>query len=244
MFICRFADGKTRGRNVISDSETQKAFASPGLAGTVNGSAVDQVMLQFQESMLQMTNSFLQTQQHVMLVYLKTRSTSGKAIPFFEVQPKATPAVLPTPTIRPISDPIARPANPQPAIEVRNDEPPEQSQAVRSNPLSSATGDGIKSDSENAPEQVILLDSEGLVSAFVELVSQRTGYPVDMLDPDLDLESDLGIDSIKRVEILSNFRRLLSEEMQQQFEGSLEELAGLRTLHGISDWIRGIPQQV
>ncbi len=34
------------------------------------------------------------------------------------------------------------------------------------------------------------------------MVSERTGYPLDMLDPDLDLEADLSIDSIKRTEIL------------------------------------------
>jgi acyl carrier protein len=202
-------------------------------------------MIQFQESMLQMTNSFLQTQQHVMLAYLKTRSTSTEAMPFFELPPTATTLVVPTNLIRPMADPITRPANPQPTIDVLDDEPPEQIQTGESIPVKRSTpGDSIESHSETAPEQMILLDSDGLVSAFIELVSQRTGYPVDMLDPDLDLESDLGIDSIKRVEILSNFRRLLSEEMQQQFEGSLEELAGLRTLQGISDWIRQIPQQI
>jgi 3-oxoacyl-(acyl-carrier-protein) synthase/acyl carrier protein/NAD(P)-dependent dehydrogenase (short-subunit alcohol dehydrogenase family) len=34
-------------------------------------------------------------------------------------------------------------------------------------------------------------------------LAQETGYPVDSLTPDLDLESDLGLDSIKRVEILA-----------------------------------------
>jgi acyl carrier protein len=34
-------------------------------------------------------------------------------------------------------------------------------------------------------------------------VVQRTGYPEEMLDLDLDLEADLGIDSIKQVGILA-----------------------------------------
>ncbi len=34
------------------------------------------------------------------------------------------------------------------------------------------------------------------------LVSARTGYPADMLGPDLDLEADLSIDSIKRTELV------------------------------------------
>jgi polyketide-type polyunsaturated fatty acid synthase PfaA len=36
-----------------------------------------------------------------------------------------------------------------------------------------------------------------------EVISELTGYPADMLNLDMDIESDLGIDSIKRVEILS-----------------------------------------
>jgi acyl transferase domain-containing protein/aryl carrier-like protein len=33
-----------------------------------------------------------------------------------------------------------------------------------------------------------------------------TGYPIDFIDPAMDLEGDLGIDSVKRMEILSGFR--------------------------------------
>ena len=36
-------------------------------------------------------------------------------------------------------------------------------------------------------------------------MSERTGYPADMLGLDADLEGDLGIDSIKRVEIAGTF---------------------------------------
>ena len=41
------------------------------------------------------------------------------------------------------------------------------------------------------------------------MVSDLTGYPPEMLDLDMDLEADLGIDSIKRVEILSQFEEKL-----------------------------------
>jgi hypothetical protein len=58
-----------------------------------------------------------------------------------------------------------------------------------------------------------------------------------MLDPTLDLEADLGIDSIKRVEILNNFRKLLPESTQTKLETGIEKLAGTKTLQGIVDWI-------
>ena len=51
-------------------------------------------------------------------------------------------------------------------------------------------------------------DIEKLV---LETVSDKTGYPTDMIDADMELESDLGIDSIKRVEILSDLNKKLGE---------------------------------
>lgn len=40
-----------------------------------------------------------------------------------------------------------------------------------------------------------------MLRVVLEIISERTGYPVDMIEPDLDLEADLSIDSIKRAEI-------------------------------------------
>lgn len=47
------------------------------------------------------------------------------------------------------------------------------------------------------------LDVDGICTLLVDIVSEKTGYPTDMIDPDMDLESDLGIDSIKRIEIFA-----------------------------------------
>ncbi|MBP1685847.1 MAG: beta-ketoacyl synthase, partial [Deltaproteobacteria bacterium] len=38
------------------------------------------------------------------------------------------------------------------------------------------------------------------------LFAEKTGYPVDMLDPDLDLEADLGIDTVKQAELFATIR--------------------------------------
>ena len=66
-------------------------------------------------------------------------------------------------------------------------------------------------------------------TAFLAIVSEKTGYPVDMLELGMDMEADLGIDSIKRVEILG--------AMQEQYPDlpsiSAEELVALRTLEQI-----------
>ena len=41
---------------------------------------------------------------------------------------------------------------------------------------------------------------------LLSVVADKTGYPVDILEMDMGLEADLGIDSIKRVEILSSLQ--------------------------------------
>ncbi|MFO0659219.1 MAG: phosphopantetheine-binding protein [Polyangiaceae bacterium] len=38
---------------------------------------------------------------------------------------------------------------------------------------------------------------------MLTIVAEKTGYPAEMLGADMELEADLGIDSIKRVEILA-----------------------------------------
>ena len=45
-----------------------------------------------------------------------------------------------------------------------------------------------------------------LVGLMLSVVAEKTGYPVEMIELTQDLESDLGIDSIKRVEILAAVR--------------------------------------
>ena len=40
----------------------------------------------------------------------------------------------------------------------------------------------------------------------LKLVSEKTGYPVEMLDLELDLEADLGIDTVKQAELFASVR--------------------------------------
>ncbi len=41
---------------------------------------------------------------------------------------------------------------------------------------------------------------------ILSLLSEKTGYPADMLDTGLDLEADLGIDTVKQAEFISEIR--------------------------------------
>jgi hypothetical protein len=44
------------------------------------------------------------------------------------------------------------------------------------------------------------------MDAILEIVAAQTGYPADMLDPELDLEADLGIDTVKQAEMFAAIR--------------------------------------
>ncbi|CAK4829134.1 unnamed protein product [Aphanomyces euteiches] len=68
---------------------------------------------------------------------------------------------------------------------------------------------------------------------MLEIVAEKTGYPVEMLDFTTELESGLGIDSIKRVEILS----ALQERIPRMPEVQPGEMAALNTLGEISSYI-------
>jgi len=73
-----------------------------------------------------------------------------------------------------------------------------------------------------------------LEKVMLEIVAEKTGYPSEMLGMQMELEADLGIDSIKRVEILSAMRA----RVPNLPEVKPNELAQLRTLGQIVDYMR------
>ncbi len=67
--------------------------------------------------------------------------------------------------------------------------------------------------------------------ALLAVVADKTGYPKDMIGLDMEIESDLGIDSIKRVEILSAVQELVPSLPNIP----AAELGAMRTLRNILD---------
>ena len=49
-------------------------------------------------------------------------------------------------------------------------------------------------------------DSEAVKKSVLALVVEKTGYPEDMLDLELDLEADLGVDTVKQAELFAAIR--------------------------------------
>ncbi|WP_046224391.1 type I polyketide synthase [Vibrio sp. ECSMB14106] len=81
-----------------------------------------------------------------------------------------------------------------------------------------------------APVAVQSADAE---KVMLEVVAEKTGYPTEMLDLEMDMEADLGIDSIKRVEILGT----VQDEMPNLPELNPEDLAECRTLGEIVEYM-------
>ncbi|MBE9035891.1 phosphopantetheine-binding protein [aff. Roholtiella sp. LEGE 12411] len=84
---------------------------------------------------------------------------------------------------------------------------------------------------EDAPSTTV--DLSGFSNRLLEVVSDKTGYPVDMLDLNMDLEADLGIDSIKQLEIFA----AMHEEFPDM-DVDPELFRDLRTLAKIVDYLQ------
>ena len=64
---------------------------------------------------------------------------------------------------------------------------------------------------------------------LLSVVSDKTGYPEETLELEMSMEADLGIDSIKRIEILG----AMEEHLPDVGEIDMEELGNLTTLQDV-----------
>ncbi|MCC8145391.1 MAG: SDR family NAD(P)-dependent oxidoreductase [Bacteroidales bacterium] len=87
------------------------------------------------------------------------------------------------------------------------------------------------------------LTTEQLKEILLEVVSEKTGYPTEMLGMDMDLEADLSIDSIKRMEIIGALREKLTfPERLSEVEGIVEKMASIKTLTSLIAWLEELGQ--
>ena len=93
-------------------------------------------------------------------------------------------------------------------------------------------------------ETADLPSKEDLTRHLLFIVSERTGYPTEMLPMDEDIEARLGIDLIKRVEILGALQREYIPADQRIGPEAMEQLTAIKTLQGVVDWfddaLRGV----
>jgi acyl carrier protein len=104
-------------------------------------------------------------------------------------------------------------------------------------PVESARSSLVPQSGAPLPALPAIPDREELTARLIAIVSERTGYPPEMLDLDLDLEADLGIDSIKRIEILGNYQKSFDFTADDDIAVIMEELAKIKTLRGVAEWV-------
>jgi len=98
-------------------------------------------------------------------------------------------------------------------------------------PVESLTSEVQEAQASPAETGSVNLSIDDLTAILLEIVAEKTGYPVEMLEADMDMEADLGIDSIKRVEILG----VMEDRVPGLPAVEAETLAELRTLGQIAD---------
>jgi len=178
---------------------------------------MNQVMMQYQQLM----NRFLDIQKNVIMTYL--RNVGGKVKELQDtVQRENAP---PTPSMQ---DSYTSSTDDQPDLLPR-ETPPVETPSITSLPPE-APGSALLSPMSKVDA---ISGKRELTSRLLGIVSERTGYPEEMLDLDLDLEADLGIDSIKRVEILGNFLRLIFPPDKGGLPEEVENLGGMKTIREI-----------
>ncbi|MEZ6140323.1 MAG: SDR family oxidoreductase [Zavarzinella sp.] len=192
-------------------SSSHLPHQTAGPAPAVVAESTLQLFQKMQEDTARLHKQFLDHQQAVLATFQALVSGVPPAINVQPIQHSnapvqvrseiSAPAAISPPPPRPVAEPIASPT-PAPKLVP----PPEP---VKAAPSSSVIGD----------IQTILLS----------VVAEKTGYPTEMLDLDMHLDADLGIDSIKRVEILSAFQERVPDAPPVQ----PDQLGTLQTLRDV-----------
>ncbi|HEX3334381.1 MAG TPA: SDR family NAD(P)-dependent oxidoreductase, partial [Acidimicrobiales bacterium] len=149
----------------------------------------------------------------------------------------------------PVSPDGAGPApgtgGPSSLFEFAPEQPAGRGHAASSNGgATNGTGNGSGGDGgpkgNASDERSTRLTRDALAQVVLGIVADRTGYPTDMLDADLDLEADLSIDSIKRIEIIGELAERIGlgdGDGAGVDDDTVEELAQLKSIREIVDWI-------
>ena len=144
----------------------------------------------FQQSMSQSHVAYLSTMETsiVALASLAGGTVPSLSRPATPALTAAPPLALPTPVPVALAPVVAAPVAPAPVVAA-----PVAPAPVAPAPPVPATPPAPVADAPALDLHALMLD----------VVAQKTGYPAEMLNLEMNLEGDLGIDSIKRVEILA-----------------------------------------
>jgi acyl transferase domain-containing protein/NAD(P)-dependent dehydrogenase (short-subunit alcohol dehydrogenase family) len=186
--------------------------------------------------------AFQTEQQHVVRQFLDLQAQLAGIGPRHPAPP---PLMLPVGSTRPVN-PVSEPRPeatrqslaPAPIHIGKPAQAPVLPELPAAAPLaaSSAPMAALSAAAHGSPGEASPASADEFSAELLKAVSERTGYPVDMLDMDAHMEADLGIDSIKRIEIFSNLSQRHSLVGDRDEEKLIEELSGFKTLREVVVW--------
>ena len=211
------------------------------------------VMAEYFETMRQ----FLDTQERVMAAFLGgdvadvaralPRQRSATVLPRYAEAPVAVVPATPAPAASAVAPASASGATPQavaPATALNGSNGASHTNGSELGPLlKGANGlqtlavpamNGASVAAKASDEaSATVLSRDKLTDMLLAIVEEKTGYPRDMVGLDQSLESDLGIDSIKRIEVIGAMLQALPERYREALSASRSKLNTQATLEGM-----------
>ncbi len=220
---------------------TERRTVPPAAGGSA-------VMSEYFDTMRQ----FLETQERVMAMFMGAEVSAPAARPM--LRPLARPAAQPLTSLQPLqrvseveATPVPQPAaaaKPVPAAVVPPAPAPVPAPVAAAPAPVPAAAPAQKAAPAPAPAATAdtALGRDKLADMLLAIVEDKTGYPRDMVGLDQNLESDLGIDSIKRIEVVGAMMQKLPEGLRAALTDSRTKLNTQPTLNGMLDILAGAKQ--
>jgi acyl transferase domain-containing protein/NAD(P)-dependent dehydrogenase (short-subunit alcohol dehydrogenase family) len=221
------------------------AAGAPVTASVVEALRITQenmaALQRLQQQTAQLHQQFLegqnasQQQYHTLLQQQQRFLDMSMGLPVGPAPAAAAPSVpasyppIAHPTPQPSAPPVAAPAAPAPVEASPEPEPVIQVATAATQTVPMAAPEPTPAPAAPSAPGV------DVAKVLLDIVAEKTGYPAEVLELRMELDSDLGIDSIKRVEILS----ALQDEIPDAPQVGPDQLGTLRTLQSLLDLIPG-----
>ncbi len=219
-----------------SPASPAEGATPPNLAEAIRASRENLIALQrIGERTADLHRQFLEGQDRATLTFQTLLDQQGQ-LAHAVFKGASAPQALPQLPSLPARPRAFRPVPVAPPVPVQPVPPPTRPAmaAARPKPVVARPPSPRPSPPPIAPSQTITV---AVHAALTEVVSEKTGYPAEVLDPSMQLDADLGIDSIKRVEILA----AIQERLPNAPVIGPEHLGTIRTLGQIVDFLAGGP---
>ncbi|MEK9716467.1 MAG: phosphopantetheine-binding protein, partial [Candidatus Heimdallarchaeota archaeon] len=92
----------------------------------------------------------------------------------------------------------------------------------------------IETNNDKVTSNIIDLDYDAVLAKIQKVMEKLSGYPIEMLDPELDIEADLGIDTVKMAETVGELNQIFNVEQDQNMN-----LGEYNTINKIANYYVG-----